>query len=71
MAQNKITTKNNQLSEEKEQYENQIYRYCEIVYHMLQNNPELYETLLPESTFKLIAINSEEENNKQKFKTAA
>jgi hypothetical protein len=47
----------NNTTQNQEEFESEIYRYCEIVYNMLQNNPELYEKLMPKSTFKLIAIN--------------
>ena len=47
----------NNNTQNQEEFERDIYRYCEIVYNMVQTNPELYEKLMPKSTFKLIAIN--------------
>ncbi|MBL7772239.1 MAG: hypothetical protein JNM95_05245 [Chitinophagaceae bacterium] len=54
-----------------EQYETEIYRYCEIVYHLLQANPELYDTLLPKSTFKLLKVHVKEISDEQTLKIAA
>lgn len=52
-----------------EEFEREIYRYCEIVYQMLQANPELYDELMPKSTFKLIS--QEEIKTNKQFKIAA
>lgn len=51
------------------EFDNEIYRYCEIIYNMLQNNPKLYDELLPKSTFKLISSNEAKEE--AQFKIAA
>lgn len=52
-----------------EKFEREIYRYCEIVYQMLQANPELYDELMPKSTFKLIS--DKEETSNEQIKIAA
>lgn len=50
-----------------EKFEREIYRYCKIVYQMLQANPELYDELMPKSTFKLISDKKETSNEQLKI----
>jgi hypothetical protein len=48
-----------------------IFRYCEIIYEMLEANPNLYEELLPKCTFKFIGAESLQVSNDETLKQAA
>lgn len=57
--------------QEPEEFERFIYKYCEIIYNVLQSNPSLYYELLPKSTFKLKAIDGTPVDNITEHKIAA
>lgn len=61
----------NYTTKNQEAFERDIYRYCEIIYNMLQYNPKLYEELMPKSTFKLLAINDIAFDENTELKIAA
>jgi hypothetical protein len=58
----------NIITKQDDEYELSIQLYAEIIYNMLQAQPNLYDELMPKTSFKLTE-NDEEEN--QTFKIAA
>ena len=49
------------ITNTQEQFELAIQLYAEIIYHTMQSNPQLYDELIPKSSFKLKELKEEEQ----------
>lgn len=68
---NTLQIMENKQSNIQEEYEQGIYRYCEIIYNMLQTNPELYDEFIHKATYRIVSENGIPIDENETYKIAA